>query len=73
MWNGLFTLLFKSFSERVTASDCVSKLFMTIMYSVYSNVNLENGSVLWAQLVQNTLSTTQDNEISCARFRILVV
>ncbi|CAI9303570.1 unnamed protein product [Lactuca saligna] len=31
MWNGLFTLLFKSFSKWVTGSDCASKLFMTLI------------------------------------------
>lgn len=38
-WNGLFTLLFKSFYERVTGSDCASKLFMTIMYGIYTGEN----------------------------------
>lgn len=73
MWNGLFTLLFKCFSERVTGSDCASKLFMTIMYGIYLGVNLDYGSMLWAQFVQNTLSNTRHDEISCARFWTLIV
>jgi len=34
VWNGLFTLLFKSFSERVAGSDSASKLFYTLMYGL---------------------------------------
>ncbi|CAI9288312.1 unnamed protein product [Lactuca saligna] len=41
MWNNLFTLLFRSFSKRVTGSDCASKLFMTMMYGIYSGSNLD--------------------------------
>ncbi|CAI9280996.1 unnamed protein product [Lactuca saligna] len=58
MCNGLFTLLFRSFSERVTNSDCARKFFMTLMYNIYSEINLDYGSVIWAQMVQSTLSTT---------------
>lgn len=43
LWNGLFTLIFKSFSERVTGSDSASKLFFTILYSLYHN----SSSPLW--------------------------
>ena len=50
-WNGIFTLLFKSFSERVTGFDCANKLFMTIIYGIYTGENIEFGAVLWAQLV----------------------
>lgn len=39
MWNGLFTLLFKSFSEWVTGSNCARKFFMTMMYGIYSDIN----------------------------------
>ncbi|CAI9299229.1 unnamed protein product [Lactuca saligna] len=41
MWNGLFTVIFKSFSKRVTSSDYASKLFMTIMYGIFSGINLD--------------------------------
>ena len=73
MWNGLFTLIFKRFLERVTGSDSESKLFLTILYGVYSGINLDYGSVLWAQLVQITLSTMRHTEISCARFWAIIV
>ena len=48
VWIRLFTLIFKSFSERVIGSDYASKMFMTIMYGVCSGVNLDYGIVLWA-------------------------
>lgn len=66
MWNGLFILFFNIFSERVTDSDSASTFFLTIIYGVYSGVNLDYGSVLWAQLFQSILSVTRHNEISYA-------
>ena len=71
-WNGLFTLLFKPFFERVTGSDYASKLFMNLMYGLYDGINLNYGTVLWAQLVQSTHSTTRHSEISYARFWTIV-
>lgn len=47
IWNGLFTLLFKSFSECVFGSDNTSKLFITIIYGLYHDINLDYGSILW--------------------------
>ena len=73
MSNGLFTLIFKSFYDRVIGSDCASKLFTTIMYGIFSRINFDYGSVLWAQLVKSNLLTTQHSEISCARFWTIVV
>lgn len=72
-WNGLFTLLFKGFSERVTGSNYASKLFMAILYGLYTGSNIDYGFVLWAQVVNNTLSVTRHSEISCACFWILIV
>lgn len=46
MWNGLFILLFKSFSEQVTGLDSASKLFSTIIYDLYHGINLDYGSIL---------------------------
>lgn len=46
---------------------------MKIMYGIFSGINRDYGSVLWEQLVKSTLSTTQHNEISCARFRTIVI
>lgn len=57
----------------MTGSDCASKLFMAILYGLYTCSNIDYGSVLWAQVVQSTLSTTHQSEISCARFWTLVV
>lgn len=57
----------------VTGSDNASKLFLTIIYVVYSEVNLDYGSMLWAQFFQSTLSVTRHNEISCARFWSIIV
>lgn len=37
---GMFTLLFKSFLERVKGFDYVSKLFMNMMYNIYYGINL---------------------------------
>lgn len=44
-----------------------------MMYDIYFGINLDYGSVLSAQLVQSTLSTTRHNEISYARFWTIVV
>ncbi|CAI9284802.1 unnamed protein product [Lactuca saligna] len=43
-WNALFTLLFKGFSERVTGSDYASKLFLTILYGIYTDLNVDFGA-----------------------------
>lgn len=45
-WNGLFSILFKAFFERVTGSDCASKMFMAIIYGVYTRLNIDFGVVL---------------------------
>jgi len=47
VWNGLFTILFKSFSERVAGSDSASKLFYTLMYGLYSRADIDFGFVIW--------------------------
>ena len=73
VWNGLFTLILESFTERETRSDCASKLFMIIIYGAYFGVHIDYGIVLWAQLVQSTLSLIRHNKISCARFWTIVV
>lgn len=73
MWNGLFTLLFKSFSERVAGSDNASKLFYTLIYGLFHGFNLDYGAILWTQLIQSTFTTTQHAEISYARFWSIVV
>ncbi|CAI9271278.1 unnamed protein product [Lactuca saligna] len=73
MWNGLFTLLFKSFSERIIGSDGASKLFCMLISGLYKGINLDFDSVLWIQLVQSTLSSSRHLEISCARFGLLLL
>ena len=50
-WNGLFTLLFKGLSERSAGSDGASKAFMTMLYGLYSGLNLDYGPIIWQQLV----------------------
>ncbi|CAI9288706.1 unnamed protein product [Lactuca saligna] len=72
-WNDLFTLLFKGFSKMVTGSEYASKLFMAILNGLYIGSNIDYSFVLWAQLVQSTLSTTCHSEISCTRFSTLIV
>lgn len=72
-WNGLFTLIFKGFSERVTGSDCASKMVMALMYGLYTGLNVDYGAVIWAQVIQSTLSSTRHGEISCAHFWIIIV
>ena len=73
MWNGLFTLLFKIFSERVAGSDRTSRIFYTIIYGLYHGINLDYGAILWAQLIQSTASATRNTEISYARFWPIIV
>lgn len=43
MWNGLFSLLFKIYSEWVTGSNSASKLLCTIIYGLYTRINLDYG------------------------------
>lgn len=66
MWNGLFMLLFKSLSERVSCSDSASKLFYTIRYGLYHGINLDYGYILWTQLILSTPSSTRNTKITCA-------
>lgn len=73
MWNGLFTLLFKSLSESVSGYDSASKVFYTLIYGLYHGINLDCGSIIWAQFIQSTSSSTRHTEISCARFWSIVV
>lgn len=73
IWNGLFTLFFKSISERVVGSDSACKLFYTLIYVLYAWVKLDCGTILWTQLIQSTVSTTRHSEISCARFWSVIV
>jgi len=51
IWNALFTLLFKCFSERVAGSDALNKLFYTLMYGLFTGEEVDFGLVLWTQLV----------------------
>ncbi|KAI3510617.1 hypothetical protein L1887_17749 [Cichorium endivia] len=73
LWNALFTILFKSFSERTTGTDSASKLFYSIFYGLYNAVNLDYGSILWSQFVESVNYKLRHQEISCARFWSLVV
>ena len=50
-WNALFTILFKSFYERVTGSECESKLFIGLMYGLYTGENVVYSSILWDQFI----------------------
>lgn len=68
IWNELFTLLFKSLSERVSGSDSPSKFFYTLIYGLYTGINMDFGSVQLAQFVQSTSSTIRDTKIFCAHF-----
>lgn len=73
MWNGLFALLFKSLSERVSGPDSASELFYTLIYMLYHDINLDSGSVISAQFVQSTISSTRHAKIPCAHFWSIVV
>ncbi|KAL7586246.1 hypothetical protein Lser_V15G38226 [Lactuca serriola] len=71
-WNGLFTVLFKGLSERSSGSDGASRLFLSIMYGVYNEINLDYRWVLWQQLIQSLSSSSRHSEVSLARFWILI-
>ena len=45
-WNGMFTVLFKGLSKRSSGSDGSSRLFLSILYGVYNDVNVDYGLVL---------------------------
>ncbi|CAI9282322.1 unnamed protein product [Lactuca saligna] len=64
---------FHKLSERITGVDCTSKLFMSLIYGLYTGMHIDFGAVLWAQVIQRTISTSQYIEISCARFWSLIV
>lgn len=72
-WNALFKILFKAFSERVTGNDCEIKLFMGLICGLYTEENVDDGSILLAQLIQSTHSTTRHGEISCVRLWKFIV
>ncbi|KAI3700355.1 hypothetical protein L2E82_44981 [Cichorium intybus] len=72
-WNALFTILFKSFSERTSRTDNASKPFYTLIYGVYHDLNLDYGSILWNQFVKSINYKNRHSEISCARFWSIVV
>ncbi|CAI9263314.1 unnamed protein product [Lactuca saligna] len=71
-WNGFFTIQFKGLSERSSGSDGASKLFMTILYGLYHDLNLDYGSVLWQQLIQSLASSSRHTEVSYAKFWTLI-
>nr|KAJ0213192.1 hypothetical protein LSAT_V11C400185240 [Lactuca sativa] len=71
-WDGLFTLLFKGLFERSAGSDGASKSFMTLLYGLYTGINLDYGMVLWLQLVQSLSSASHHTEVSCARFWTII-
>ncbi|XP_023768812.1 uncharacterized protein LOC111917354 [Lactuca sativa] len=67
-WDSIFTLLVKGLSERVAGSDGASNGFMTILYGLYHGINLDYGTLIWAQVVQSLNSSSSDFEISYGRF-----
>nr|KAJ0227894.1 hypothetical protein LSAT_V11C100037890 [Lactuca sativa] len=71
-WNGLLTLLIKGLSERCGGSDTTSKAFLTILYGLYNGINLDYGSLIWAQVVRSLNTTARYSEISCGRFWTLI-
>lgn len=73
VWNGLFTILLKSLSDRVSGSDNASKLFYTLIYGLYTRTNVDFHTVIWNQFAYSFNSTTRHMEISCARFWSIVV
>lgn len=73
IWNGLSTLIFNSFYETTTGSDSAIKKFLTILYGLYSGINLDYGLVLRTLLVHSTLTVTRHIEISCGHFWAIIV
>lgn len=73
IWNGFFTLLFKSLSKRVSGSNSASKLFYTLIYRLYHGINLDFRFVIWDQFVQSTSSSTRHIQISCACFWSIIM
>nr|KAJ0218696.1 hypothetical protein LSAT_V11C300141820 [Lactuca sativa] len=71
-WNGLFTLLFKGLSERSAGSDGASKAFMTVLYGLYSGLNLDYGAIIWQQLIQSLLSSSKHSKISFGHLWTLI-
>lgn len=63
----------KAYQRRVLGSDSTNKLFYTLIYGLYHVINLEFGSVIWAQFVQSTTSSTRHTKISCACFWSIIV
>lgn len=73
IWNDLFTIMFKCFSEGSAGSDNASWLFHTLLYGLYSGENVDFGTVLCDQFVQSPSSKTKDTKISCTRFWLIVI
>ena len=73
IWSCLFTILFKCLAERQTGTDSASKQFLTLMYALFTNSQIDFGKILWTQFCESPTSASKDLEISMARFWSLVV
>ncbi|CAI9271900.1 unnamed protein product [Lactuca saligna] len=67
IWNSLFTILFKSLSERVAGSNSASNMFYNLLFGLFNGVNLDFGFVIWAQLLQSII-----RPLDTQKFRVLV-
>lgn len=73
VWNALFTILFRCISKKITGSDNTNKLFHTLLYTLYSEENIDLGQLLRVQFTQGISSSMKITDISCARFWLTVV
>ncbi|KAL4582285.1 hypothetical protein LXL04_006830 [Taraxacum kok-saghyz] len=72
-WNLLASIVLRCFAERTTGSDNSSKLFLTLIYAIYLNQNIDIGHILWTQFCLSPNSSTRTSNISMARFWSIVV
>lgn len=73
IWNDLFTILFKGFSQRITSSDNANKLFHTLLYTLYTNEKIDLCQILQVQFTQIPASSMNDSNTSCAYFWSIVL
>ena len=72
-WNLLSSIVLRCFAERTSGSDNASKLLLTLIYTIYTNQNIDLGHIMWTQFFLSPNSSTRTTNISMARFWSIVV
>lgn len=63
-----FTQFKKCMCGRKEGQDSAASLFLTALYGVYYNVNMDVGYILWNEFVKSWKGTSKSTELSSHRF-----